>query len=69
MLVPGLVLGTAGALMLTGLARGILFGLTPTDPAVFAIAASILTMAAVVAAWFPARRASQVDPLIALRHE
>jgi predicted permease len=69
MLVPGLVLGTAGALMLTGLARGILFGLTPTDPAVFAIAASILTMAAIAAAWFPARRASRVDPLIALRHE
>jgi predicted permease len=69
MLVPGVALGTAGALMLTGLARGLLFGLTPTDPVVFAIAASVLTAAALTAAWFPALRASRVDPLAALRHE
>ncbi len=46
MLVPGIVLGAGAALMVTGLARGILFGLTPTDPTVFAIAALVLTMAA-----------------------
>jgi predicted permease len=69
MLVPGLALGAAGALMLTGLARQILFGLTPADPLVFGIAALILTLAAIAAAWIPARRASHVDPLIALRHE
>jgi predicted permease len=69
MLVPGIALGAGGALMVTGLARGILFGLTPTDPMVFAIAASVLSLAAVAAAWFPARRASHVDPLVALRHE
>ena len=69
MLVPGIALGAGAALMVTDLARGVLFGLTPTDPAVFAIAALVLTMAALAAAWLPARRAARVDPLVALRHE
>jgi predicted permease len=67
--VPGVVLGGGAALMLTGLARSLLFGLTPTEPGVFALAASILTAAALLAGWVPARRASSVDPLVALRHE
>jgi putative ABC transport system permease protein len=54
---------------LTGLAGNILFGLTPADPAVFIVAAAILTLAAVFAGWLPAHRASRVDPLVALRHE
>jgi ABC-type antimicrobial peptide transport system permease subunit len=69
MLVPGLAIGAGVAFMVTGLARGILFGLTPTDPRVFAVAAAVLTAAAAGAAWLPARRASRIDPLIALRHE
>lgn len=69
MVVAGILIGAAGALALSGLARSILFGLTPTDPAAFAIAASILGLTALVAGWLPARRASRVDPLIALRHE
>ncbi|MPY87506.1 MAG: FtsX-like permease family protein [Luteitalea sp.] len=69
MLVPGVVIGAAVALMLTGLARGILFGLRPSEPGVFVIAASVLAFAAVLAAWLPARRASRVNPLAALRHE
>ena len=64
-----IALGAGGALMFTGLARGILFGLTPNDPVAFASAAGILAIASVAAAWFPARRAFRVDPLIALRHE
>ena len=52
-----------------GLARGLLFGLTPTDPGVFLLAASILGASALAAGWVPARRASSVDPLAALRHE
>jgi hypothetical protein len=67
--VPGVVIGGAAALTLTGLARGFLFGLTPTEPGVFALAASILSAAALLAGWVPARRASAVDPLAALRHE
>jgi ABC-type antimicrobial peptide transport system permease subunit len=69
MLVPGIALGAGGALLLTGLAGGILYGLSPTDPTVYAIAASVLGLAATAAVWLPARRASRVDPLVALRHE
>jgi ABC-type antimicrobial peptide transport system permease subunit len=69
MLVPGIAVGAGVAVMVTGLARGILFGLTPTDPTVFVVAASVLTLAAVAAAWLPARRAARVDPMMALRHE
>jgi ABC-type lipoprotein release transport system permease subunit len=55
--------------MVTGFARGILFGLAPTEPGVFVVAASVLACAAILAAWWPVRRASRVDPLVALRHE
>jgi predicted permease len=65
----GIVVGGAAALSVTGLARRILFGVTPTDPLAFAIAASVLAAAALLAAWLPARRAARVDPLIALRHD
>jgi ABC-type antimicrobial peptide transport system permease subunit len=69
MVVAGVVLGAGAAVIVTGLARSILFGLTPTDPAVFVIAAAVLTSAAALAGWLPARRAARVDPVVALRHE
>jgi predicted permease len=69
MLTIAIVLGTTGAFALTGLARNILFGFTTTDPRAFLIAAAILTSAALLAGWLPARRAARVDPLVALRHE
>ena len=69
MVVIGVAIGAAGAWMATGVARSLLFGLTPTDPWAFAIAAAALTAAALVAGWLPARRASRVDPLVALRHD
>jgi putative ABC transport system permease protein len=69
MVVPGVAIGAGIALMLTDLARGLLFGLTPTEPGVFILAASILVVSALIAGWVPARRASSIDPLIALRHE
>jgi len=65
----GIVIGTGGALLLTGLARNILFDLTPTEPRMFLVAALVLATAAALAGWLPARRAARVDPLIALRHE
>lgn len=69
MVVAGVSIGAGGAFVLTGVVRKILFELTPTDPSVFAIAASVLAVAAVLAGWLPAVRASRVDPLVALRHE
>jgi len=69
MVVAGLVVGGGGALLLTGLAGKILFGVTPNDPAAFAAAGGILAGASLIAGWLPARGAAQVDPLIALGHE
>ena len=69
MVAMGLAIGGVGALLLTGLAGTILFGVTPSDPGAFAVAALILAAAAAVAGWLPARRASRVDPLVALRHD
>jgi putative ABC transport system permease protein len=65
----GLVLGLAGALALTGLMRNLLFGIEPTDPAVFAAAGAVLVGIALIASYLPARRAARLDPLVALRHD
>jgi putative ABC transport system permease protein len=65
----GVLIGTGVALWLGGLARSMLFGLAPSDPSVVVTASSILGLTALLAGWLPARRASRVDPLIALRHE
>jgi ABC-type antimicrobial peptide transport system permease subunit len=69
MVACGVALGSVGALMTTDLARALLFGLTPHEPLVFGVAAAALATTAIAAAWLPARRAANVDPLVALRHE
>jgi ABC-type antimicrobial peptide transport system permease subunit len=69
LLLGGCVIGGAAALALSGLTRKMLFGVTPADPAVFVLAAVVLGLAALAAGWLPARRASRVDPMVALRHE
>jgi predicted permease len=69
MLAAGALIGSALALTLTRLAATLLFGVTPTDPGVFLIAAGVLCVAALAAGWLPARRASRIDPMAALRHE
>jgi len=65
----GILLGTAGALLATRLLTTFLFEIAPTDPATFGVVGMTILIAAVAAGLVPARRATQVDPLVALRHE
>lgn len=65
----GLVLGTAGAAALARVLRGLLVGVSAGDPFVFGGAAALLLAVASLAVYLPARRASRVDPLVALRQD
>ena len=65
----GIALGAAGAVVLTRLMASLLYAVSATDPATFITVALILASVALVACWIPARRATRVDPVVALRHE
>ncbi|HEX4945386.1 MAG TPA: ABC transporter permease [Blastocatellia bacterium] len=65
----GVALGIAASLALTRLMKSLLFGVSTTDPLTFVAVASLLIFIALLACWIPARRATQVDPMIALRCE
>ncbi len=65
----GIGLGSLGGLALTRLMSSLLFGISATDPATFALAALLLTALALLACYLPARRAVRVDPTIAMRYE
>lgn len=65
----GIGLGLAAAWMTTRFVESLMYGLSPTDPTTFVAATAVLLMVAVLSAWVPARRASRVDPVIALRFE
>jgi putative ABC transport system permease protein len=65
----GVALGLIGAFALTRVMNTLLFGVSATDPATFAVVSLLLLAAALAAAWIPARRATRVDPIIALRYE
>jgi ABC-type antimicrobial peptide transport system permease subunit len=67
--VMGAVLGIGGALLLTGVLRQILFGTSPTDPAVFAVVTAVLLAVVLAASVIPARRALRVNPVEALRSD
>jgi putative ABC transport system permease protein len=65
----GVVVGVAGALAATQLAASLLFGVAPRDPLTFAGVVALLVLVAFGASWVPARRATRVDPITALRSE
>lgn len=65
----GLAIGLAGALVATRLLQSMLYNVTPTDPLSFGVTAAALLLAALIASWLPARRASRIDPVVTLRGE
>jgi len=65
----GLAIGCVGAIAVTRLMSSLLFAVAPTDLVTFIVSAVALTVVALLACFFPARRATKVDPLVALRYE
>ena len=67
--VIGVAIGLIAAAALTRLMKSLLFGIGSTDPLTFIVIALLLTLVALLACWIPARRATRVDPILALRCE
>jgi ABC-type antimicrobial peptide transport system permease subunit len=67
--VVGIAIGLMAAMWLTGAMKSLLFGVSPNDPPAFAIVSALLLAVAVAATYIPARRATKVDPIVALRYE
>ena len=65
----GVALGTGASLVASRLVKSLLLGVSATDPLTFFAIAALLTLVALLACWIPARRATKVDPMVALRTE
>jgi ABC-type antimicrobial peptide transport system permease subunit len=69
LVIAGVAVGLPMSFAVTRLASTLLFGLTPTDPVSLLLAALLMVAVAMVAGYLPARRATRVDPMVALRCE
>jgi len=69
MVVIGMAIGLLMSFALTWLTASLLFGVSATDPLTFAVISALLALVALLACWLPARRATKMDPMIALRHD
>jgi putative ABC transport system permease protein len=69
LVLAGLLLGLAGAFAGGQLLRSMLFGVSPLNPVVLGLACCLIALTGAIAAYLPARRASKVDPMVALRYE
>jgi len=69
LMVSGIAFGLVGAVAVTHYLASMLFGLTPLDPLTYAIVGLLFAAVALLASYIPARRATKVDPLVALRYE
>ncbi len=67
--VAGVAVGVTGAFLLTRLMKTLLFHVSTTDPAIFAGIALLFVVVALIASYIPARRATRIDPMLALRYE
>ena len=65
----GVALGLVASFALTRLMKGLLFGISATDPITLVAISLLLVLIGLLASWIPARRATKVDPLVALRYE
>jgi ABC-type antimicrobial peptide transport system permease subunit len=67
--VLGLAIGIGAALLLTRLMTGLLYGVQPTDPLTFVGVSAVLGASSILACYIPARKATKIDPMVALRYE
>ncbi len=69
LLIAGLLLGVGGSIAAGRLIQGLLFGVTPNDPITIAGVAAVMVAVGVLACWLPARRASNIEPIVAIRRQ